>query len=145
MVKLGATTIWERWEGKNADGTFYSPGMNSFNHYTFGGCGEWMMGYLVGLRPETPGYKVVHVQPTIVPGLNWAAGSFETPYGTVSNRWERKDDRITMHVIIPPNSTARVVLSSAAKSITLQGKPVSLSQTGGLEVGSGSHEFTWAE
>ena len=49
MVKLGATTIWERWEGKSADG-FYSPKMNSFNHYTFGGCGEWMIGYLVGLR-----------------------------------------------------------------------------------------------
>ena len=90
MVKMGATTIWEHWDGKKADGTFLEPNMNSFNHYTFGGCGEWMMGYLVGLRAETPGFKVVHVEPVIVPGLTMASGSFESPYGTVSNRWERR-------------------------------------------------------
>ncbi len=74
MVKLGATTIWEHWDGKKADGTFLEPNVNSFNHYTFGGCGEWMMGYLVGLRAETPGLKAVHVEPVIVPGLTMADG-----------------------------------------------------------------------
>jgi len=144
-VKLGATTIWERWEGKNADGTFYSPKMNSFNHYTFGGCGEWMMGYLVGLREESPGFKIVRVEPTIVPDLTWASGSFESPYGTVSNRWERKDGRIAMRLAIPPNSAARVVLPIDSKDIRLESKSISAPPGGGLEVGSGKHEFTWAE
>jgi len=148
MVKLDATTIWERWKGKNADGTFFSPSMNSFNHYTFGGCGEWMMGWLVGLRAETPGFKVVHVEPTIIPDLAWAAGSFESPYGTVSNRWERKDGRITMRLVIPPNSRARVVLPEMAKDLRLEGQPVADSPAGeprNLVVGSGHHEFRWSE
>jgi alpha-L-rhamnosidase len=35
-VKMGATTIWERWDGQKPDSTFQTPGMNSFNHYAYG-------------------------------------------------------------------------------------------------------------
>ena len=35
-VKMGATTIWERWDGIKTDSTFQTPGMNSFNHYAMG-------------------------------------------------------------------------------------------------------------
>ncbi len=35
-VKMGATTIWERWDGIKSDSTFETPGMNSFNHYAYG-------------------------------------------------------------------------------------------------------------
>lgn len=128
MVQRGATTIWEHWDGKKADGSFYPPKMNSFNHYTFGGCGEWMMGYLVGLRPETPGFKTIRVEPVIIPGLDFAEGSFESPYGTVSNRWKRTGDTIAMQLVVPPNSSARVIVPS-----------------GETTVGSGTHQFTWKQ
>ena len=144
MVKLGATTIWEQWDGKTAEGTWQNPSMNSFNHYTFGGCGEWLMGWLVGLRSDSPGFKTVHVEPNVIADLAWVAGSFESPYGTISNRWERKDGRITMRLVIPPNSSASIVLPPSAKKITRQGKPVSTAPLG-LEVGSGTYEFTWVE
>ncbi|RYE13777.1 MAG: alpha-L-rhamnosidase, partial [Sphingobacteriaceae bacterium] len=32
-VKMGATTIWERWDGIKPDGSFEAISMNSFNHY----------------------------------------------------------------------------------------------------------------
>ncbi|GHA37715.1 hypothetical protein GCM10007989_36940 [Devosia pacifica] len=32
----GATTIWERWDAVQADGTIYDPQMNSYNHYAYG-------------------------------------------------------------------------------------------------------------
>ena len=148
MVKLGATTIWEHWDGKSADGTWQNPSMNSFNHYTFGGCGEWMMGWLVGLRAETPGFKTVRVEPTIIPNLTWVSGSIVSPYGTVSNRWERQNGRITMRLAIPPNSNARVILPSSAKDATLQGKALGTAPVNGhpeATVGSGTHEFMWRE
>ncbi|MBD0369115.1 MAG: family 78 glycoside hydrolase catalytic domain, partial [Flavisolibacter sp.] len=34
-VKMGATTIWERWDGQKPDSTFQTPSMNSFNHYAY--------------------------------------------------------------------------------------------------------------
>jgi Bacterial alpha-L-rhamnosidase. len=32
-VKMGATTIWERWDGIRPDSSFQTPTMNSFNHW----------------------------------------------------------------------------------------------------------------
>ena len=43
-VKHGATTIWERWDGWTPDKGFQDPGMNSFNHYSLGSCGEYLFG-----------------------------------------------------------------------------------------------------
>ncbi len=141
MIQRGATTIWEHWDSKNEDGTFPSPKMNSFNHYTFGGCGEWMMGHLVGLRNGSPGFKSIRVTPTIVPGLTWVAGSFESPYGTVSNRWERKNGRVVMNLVVPPNCIATINLTTSARNITHQGDPVFSLEN----IGSGAHEITWRE
>jgi len=40
QVNLGATTMWERWDGWTPGGGFQTIGMNSFNHYAFGAVGE---------------------------------------------------------------------------------------------------------
>ena len=58
-VTPGATTIWERWDGQRPDGSFQSPGMNSFNHYAYGTVGNWMYQTVAGLDtdPERPGYR----------------------------------------------------------------------------------------
>lgn len=142
MVRRGATTIWEHWDGKDDNGKYYNPFMNSFNHYTFGGCGEWMMGYLVGLRSEKPGFKIIRVEPSIISELDWASGSFETPYGTVSNKWTRINGKITMNLVIPANSSAKVILPTTANDILLDGKPITKTN-GGVEIGSGTFLFEW--
>ena len=48
-VKQGATTIWERWDGWTPEKGFQDPGMNSFNHYSLGSCGEWMFDTVAGI------------------------------------------------------------------------------------------------
>lgn len=141
MVKRGATTIWERWDGKDDNGEYFNPFMNSFNHYTFGGCGEWMMGNLVGLQTQDAGFKIIKVEPSIISDLNWASGSFESPYGIISNKWERKDGIITMNLNIPANSSANVVLPLSAKNVMLNGKPYSANLQNVLS--SGLFTFVW--
>ncbi|HEY9006528.1 MAG TPA: family 78 glycoside hydrolase catalytic domain, partial [Ohtaekwangia sp.] len=54
-VKMGATTIWERWDGMKPDSTFQTPGMNSFNHYAYGAIGDWMYRTVAGLQEAAPG------------------------------------------------------------------------------------------
>ena len=58
-IDMGATTIWERWDGYVKGRGFQSPGMNSFNHWAFGSVGEWIWRELAGINPdeEHPGYK----------------------------------------------------------------------------------------
>jgi alpha-L-rhamnosidase len=48
-VKMGATTIWERWDGIRPDSSFQTPGMNSFNHYAYGAIGDWMYRVVAGI------------------------------------------------------------------------------------------------
>ena len=49
---MGATTIWEHWDGIKPDGTMWSPGMNSFNHYAYGAIGEWMYRVMAGIETD---------------------------------------------------------------------------------------------
>ncbi|MCK9205406.1 MAG: glycoside hydrolase family 78 protein, partial [Bacteroidales bacterium] len=92
-VKMGATTIWERWDGIKPDGTLQTPGMNSFNHYAYGAIGDWMYREVAGINTETDGagYKKIRIQPYIEKGLTHASASLMTNYGTVSSSWKSED------------------------------------------------------
>ena len=50
-VKMGATTIWERWNSVLPDGSISDTGMNSLNHYAYGSIVEWMYRYMAGIDP----------------------------------------------------------------------------------------------
>jgi Bacterial alpha-L-rhamnosidase. len=59
-VKMGATTIWERWNGIRPDSTFEPASMNSFNHYAYGAIGDWMYRVVAGLDTydDAPGISI---------------------------------------------------------------------------------------
>ena len=155
-VKMGATTIWERWDGEKTDSTFQDPGMNSFNHYAYGAIGDWMYRVSAGIEPAAPGYKKIMIQPHPTDKLQYAKGSFESAYGTIASGWERKDGKVIIKVIIPANTTATIVLPASGKEkVTESGKALSLvnyirdvKQEGNriiLQTGSGELNFEIAE
>ena len=60
-IDLGATTMWEQWNGMNANGTpnvnCYGYPMDSFDHANFGTCAEWFYRGILGidlLQPRFP-------------------------------------------------------------------------------------------
>jgi alpha-L-rhamnosidase len=57
QVKLGSTTMWERWDGWLPDKGFQDPGMNSFNHYWLGCVGEWLRCSVAGIDTDGPGFR----------------------------------------------------------------------------------------
>lgn len=64
-VKLGATTVWERWNSLLPDGSISSTGMNSLNHYAYGSILEWMFARIGGIRPWNR--RLVSGKPCFVP------------------------------------------------------------------------------
>ncbi len=112
-VTMGATTIWERWDGIKPDGTFQSAGMNSFNHYAYGAIGEWLYEEVAGIRPFGPGYKSVQICPTPGGGLSHARAIVNSAYGRIESSWELEGDLFTLHVEIPSNTKAMVTLPDA--------------------------------
>jgi alpha-L-rhamnosidase len=109
-VVNGATSIWERWNGWTPDNGFYSPRMNSFNHYAFGAVGDWMYRYLAGLQPAAPGYRRVELRPQPGAGISSARASHESLYGVHSIAWTLDDDTLSIDAEVPPNTTARLIL-----------------------------------
>jgi alpha-L-rhamnosidase len=109
-VKMGATTIWERWDGIKPDSTFQTPGMNSFNHYAYGAIGDWMYRVVAGIQESAPGYKKILIAPQPGGKLTEASASLITPYGQVKSSWKIENNMLTLDFIIPPNTLAEIVL-----------------------------------
>src|ERR1017187_10044096 len=154
-VKMGATTIWERWDGEKPDSTFETPSMNSFNHYSYGAIGDWMYRKMVGLDTyeDGVGYKHIKIQPHLGGGLTNASANLQTYYGMLSNSWKVEDDTILMDIEIPANTTATIFIPAAkADEVTESGKALSavsdikVTGTEGdyviLNVGSGVYHFS---
>jgi len=155
-VKMGATTIWERWDGEKTDSTFQDPGMNSFNHYAYGAIGDWMYRVSAGIETMGPGYRHIIIQPHPTNKLTYSKASFESPYGTIASGWERMDGKVKVKVIIPANTIATIILPVAsADKVTESGKQLSQNiylkdiKTSDrkliMEAGSGDYSFEITE
>jgi alpha-L-rhamnosidase len=145
-VKMGATTIWERWDGIKADSTFQDAGMNSFNHYAYGAIGDWMYRVVAGLEIGQTAYKHILIQPQPSPKLNYAKASFQSSYGEIVSGWERKGDKMVLQVKIPANTTATLTLptkdaSTLRESGNLMTNPKSTAKGVVVELGSGEYVF----
>ena len=114
-VKMGATTIWERWNSLQPDGSFSSAGMNSFNHYAYGSIGSWMYQKLGGLQIVKPGYKKSRIAPMPIQGIDSAKAVVKTVYGILSCEWKRENGKLSVDITVPCNTSAVVKLPGKKK------------------------------
>jgi alpha-L-rhamnosidase len=110
-VKHGATTIWERWDGWTPErGPHPDIGMNSFNHYSLGSCGQWLFSDMGGITPdpEHPGFERMIIRPRVDGPLTEASAGYRSIRGTISVAWKRAAGAMTLDVQVPANTTARL-------------------------------------
>ncbi|MBQ6018843.1 MAG: family 78 glycoside hydrolase catalytic domain [Clostridia bacterium] len=105
-VTMGATTVWERWNGIHPDGHFATPGMNSYNHYAYGSVYSWMFRRLAGVTPAAPGYRAVTFAPYTDARIERVCASIETDLGTVASKYELKDGVWTFEFTVPEGCEA---------------------------------------
>ena len=130
MVEMGATTIWERWDGYVKGRGYQNWHMNSFNHFAFGSVGEWVWRNLVGLNPveEFPGYKHFMIRPRPGEGVTWVKGSYQSMYGTIVCDWKIEEGQFILNLTVPPNTSATIYLPATEISTVFEnGQPVTQS------------------
>lgn len=154
-VKNGATTIWERWDGIKPDKSFEDPEMNSFNHYAYGAIGDWMYRVIAGINTDEsgPGFHKIIIAPHPGGKLTSAQAELETMYGKVKSAWSIDNGIFTLDVIVPPNTSAQIVLPAVTDQITESGLDINTEKeiTGiqkvgdneQLYVGSGTYHFVY--
>ena len=111
-VRMGATTMWEHWDGIRPDGSFWSATMNSYNHYAYGSIGTWMYRHIggIGLRKDSPAYKVFDIAPAVGGGgLTEASIRFESIRGTICCDWTLDEGTARLQVSIPANTEANFI------------------------------------
>jgi alpha-L-rhamnosidase len=151
-ISKGATTMWERWDSINPDGSFGDVSMNSFNHYAYGAVGSWMYQNIGGIAPAAAGYKQIRIAPAIGGGLTHGQGSYDSAYGTIATNWNLTGGDLSLHVDVPVNTTADVVIpADSAYAVTEGGHLLDgvdgitdVSSDGGqvtVSVGSGGYDF----
>jgi alpha-L-rhamnosidase len=148
QVKLGATTMWERWDGWVPGRGFQDPGMNSFNHYAFGSVGEFLYRTVGGIDTDGPGYRKIIIRPQPDGGLTFSRCSYDSINGTIESSWRTEAGSVRLDVNIPVNTSATVYVPSSdpTRAREISGAPVT--QAGTLEgaaifqVGSGKYTFT---
>ena len=110
-VKLGATTIWERWNSLDENGHISSTGRNSLNHYSYGAILEWMYRHLAGLQPTTPGFTAVR----LMPESNWKLRRLDCRYRSAAGEWTVQwqcvdANTLTLAVTVPFSCTTQLTL-----------------------------------
>lgn len=111
-VKLGATTVWERWNSLLPDGSISGTGMNSLNHYAYGSIVDWMYRNLCGFNPveEAPGYKRAVIRPMPDPRLRRAEMTMDTAAGLYRVSWRYEGEALRYGVTVPFDCTAQLIL-----------------------------------
>jgi alpha-L-rhamnosidase len=121
-VKMGATTIWERWNSVLPDGRISDTGMNSLNHYAYGSIVEWMYRSMCGINPveDAPGYKKILFRPEPDRRLEWAECELNTASGRYACGWRFEGDMLKIKLSIP--LIASRGLSAGTEPFTVSGR-----------------------
>jgi alpha-L-rhamnosidase len=141
-------------QGESTWPEYWEVNVPSKIHTCYTGISGWFIKSVAGIRPDPmrPGYKSFLIKPLVGGDLTYAEGSTESPYGTITCRWEKNGKSIGLKVTVPANSRAAVhVPASDAAKITESGQPVDRAagvtvvgtQDGHaiLQVDSGSYHF----
>ena len=147
-IRLGATTIWERWNSLLADGSISSTGMNSFNHYSYGSIVQWIYERAAGLCAdrEIPGSRRMNLVPQVDWRLHKIDASYDSPAGKWESGWEILDPRhIRVHAVVPFGCSAALTLPAADEAILKEcARKYGLEiRDGRAELEAGSYEFCY--
>lgn len=111
---------------------------------------EWFYSGLAGIKqPDNANglaFRAIDIRPEPVGDVTSAQAKTQSPYGTISSKWEKKNGTFVLDVEIPANSKATVYLPVAQSAkLSMNGKIV---QATGYEkgkaivkVGSGVYRF----
>lgn len=148
MASLGATSVWERWDGLDARGWPACPNMNSFNHYAMSSMLSWLVEGVCGLRPTAgePAMGEVRFAPALSRRVRDAGFDLAAPVGPLALTWQwQGDDRVVGSIQVPPGMRCTIAttvavdddLAGGVEEGTKAGRPWE------PVVGAGEHEVVW--
>lgn len=84
----------------------------SHNHPMQAGFDAWFFYGIAGIKTDlnTPGFKRIILEPQLINELQYAEGSYQSPYGKIQSDWKWVNEQLVWKVSIPVNTTAQLKL-----------------------------------
>ncbi len=117
MPKIGATTIWESWEGTQAQG-----GIASLDHYSKGAVLERVFSKMCGIT--VAGENKFRIAPMPGGRFSFVKTTYKSVYGEVTSGWEKTESGWKYFFCVPSNTMAEVVLPDGRKKTVAAGRYV---------------------
>ena len=136
-IELGATALWEDWDGREG----------SQNHIFLGDFSTWFFKALGGIRldPENPGFSHFFIHPYFEEDISFVECSHHSSYGKIVSDWKRTDKHVEMDVTVPAGTGATFRLPEGYQLAGLsdkKGKTVDFeSGANELKLGSGRYKL----
>lgn len=111
MPKIGANTIWESWEGTEAQG-----GVASLNHYSKGAVCEWLFSEMCGIKVADSNTYIV--APKVGGSITHTSCEYNGVYGKVKSEWARNEDTVTYRITVPANATVKATLGGKEHTLS---------------------------
>ena len=111
IIQRGGLSVRESWEGTEAQS-----GIASLDHYSKGAVCEWLFGDMCGIKVS--GENEFTIAPKAGGKFTFAECEYQSAYGKVSCGWERQNGKTTYKIVIPANTTAKVILPGGEKTLT---------------------------
>ncbi len=112
MVKRGATTTWERWNGDVGDVV-----MNSYNHYALGAVCSFLYRRIAGIEPIKPGFREVRIAPLIDHRIGSGGATILSAQGPITTKWTASRTAAQLEIDLPANVAGTVIFSGRSRAV----------------------------
>ena len=111
QLAKGKTSLTEAWDGGSSQ-----------DHFMLGQIQEWFYHDLAGIQnaPDSAGFKSIVINPQPVGDVTWAKASYNSIRGKIVSDWKRDDEKFTLNVTIPANTTATVFVPAKSREAVTQ-------------------------
>jgi hypothetical protein len=137
MIRAGATTVWEEWHPTwtlpvGMLPPQYEPpkawsGL-SLIQPSGAGPANWLLSEIIGIRPQTPGFRDVCIEPNPV-DLQWATGTVATPSGPVTVEWKIEGRQLQLRFDVPEHCQSVTLTVPRGKKYLLGNRKISPDRT----------------
>lgn len=132
FLRRGETTLPEFWDDN----------CRSKCHDMLGSIQAWFYAAVLGLEVMQDGYKMFRIAPPYSSEFNHVEGSFESPYGLISIKFDRTaDEEYELRVTVPLGTRALIAFPKSGMHITVERRGGSKGALDGenTTLGSGSY------
>jgi hypothetical protein len=114
QLEQGATSLTEAWDGRR---------VVSHNHCMLGHIQEWFRHDLAGIGQAegSVAFEEIVIRPDVVGKIEWVRAHYDSARGRIESAWRRTGDRLELRAVIPPNTTATVVVPTSDPASVREG------------------------